>query len=423
MKGPWGWFVGTLARQVRSQVLTAHPRDPVLASWFGGDMTAAGVSVNADSALRVGAVWACVSLIAETIAALPLHVHKREGEISSKATNHPLYPLLHDQPTAAMTSFEWREMLVTHTALRGDSYARIIELNNGRIASLEPLHPDTVTPEWSPGGRVRYRWQPREGGVRILLDDEVLRFPFKMLDGLHSQTPIALHRDTVGMPLAAQRYLAAFYANSAQPKGGLKVPTTINDAAAEALRASWNKRHQGPENAGKIAIFDGGMEWQTIGMSNDDAQYLELQQLSVSDIARIFLVPPHKIGDLSKATFSNIEHQAIEFVTDTLLRWCRRLEQRMNMSLLSQADRKAGFYVSFDLKGLLRGDATARANLYKALFYIGALSPNEIRAAEDLNPIADGDHHYVQGGAIPIDMVEQIALKGQSTTKPEVNDQ
>lgn len=414
-------FLSSIARasvapaEAREKVNPKHPRDPVLASIFGDPDQ---ISVTPETAMKVTAVYACVSLIAETLAGLPKHVYRRERdergrETSAKFTDHPLYPIIHDMPVRGMTSFEWHEAQVSHTALRGDSFARIVLGGDGRVMELPPILPAHIQPFRNERGRIAYRWWPDGvGPMRVLFDDEVLRIPHKMMDGLHSLSPIATHRQTIGNSMLASSYLQSFYRNSAQPKGGLKLPEAINDDAAKTIRESWERRHRGPENAGRIAIFDGGMEWVQIGMNLDDAQYLELQKFGVSDIARIFLVPPHKIGDLSNATFSNIEHQAIEFVVDTILRWVRRIEMRYNAYLLSPSDRAAGVYIAFDLKGLLRGDAKARANFYRALFYIGAMSPNEIRAAEDMNPHQDGDGYYVQGATTPIDALDRATGVG-----------
>jgi HK97 family phage portal protein len=394
--------------EARELVDPKRPRDPAIAALFADPSS---MAVTPDSAMKVTAVYASVSLIAETPAALPLHVYRttQSGDVegateSAKATDHPLYAVLHDMPSPGLTSFEWRELMFTHTALRGDSYARIVQNGAGEIVELPPILPDHIRPERNRLGRVQYRWWPDGSGPsRILFDDEVLRLPYKMLDGLHSLSVIATHRLTIGNALQASSMLSSFYKNSAQPKGALVSQEPLNDEAAKAMRESWERRHQGPENAHRVAIFDGGLKWEQIGMTMDDAQYIQLQEFSVADIARIFLVPPHKIGDLSNATFSNIEHQAIAFVTDTLLRWVRRAEMRYNAYLLSKAERKAGYFIAFDLKGLLRGDAASRAAFYRALFYIGAMNPNEIRAAEDMNPYNGGGNFYVQGATLPID--------------------
>lgn len=405
-----------LGLERRETVNLGHPRDPVLRAWFVGNTDETGETVTPESALSVTGVYAAVSLIAETIAALPLHVYRAGSDRAStaKAYEHPLYPVVHDMAKPGLTAFEFLEGSVSNVCLRGDAFSRIDLDGRGRVVALEPMLPDAVQVLRTPSGGVAYKWRERADRTVLLRDDQVLRIPYKMLDGLKSTTPIEVHRNTIGLAIASRRYLNSFYRNAAQPKGAIKLPTSLSDEAVNTLRAAWERRHQGPENAGRLAILDGGMEWQAIGMSMEDAQYVQLSGLSLGDIARIFRVPPHKIGDLSKATFSNIEHQAIEFVTDLVLPWCRRIESRMTAYLLSDADRQQGYYVAFDLKGLLRGDAKARGELYRALFNIGAITANEIRGAEDMNPYAGGDVHFVQGALVPVER----ALAGPAAPAP-----
>jgi len=403
------WLSSLFTRATAQPV--GHPRDPVVAAWFGGGTSVAGVHVDADSAMRVNAVYACVSLISEMIASLPLHVYRDAGDgTPAKAKEHKLYRLLHDEPVPGrLTSFEWRETMLTWCLLRGDAYARVTWTGGGTVKELRPMHPNRVTIVPLAGGKVAYDVRHRDGRVERLRDWEMLRIPYKLVEDDECQasmTPVAVHRQTIGMTMASQRYLSAFYANSASPKGGLKIPNVIGDEAAQKIRDSWERRHQGPENAGKLAILDGGVEWTPLGMTMDDAQYVDLQKLSLEDIARIFLVPGHKIGIMTASTNNNIEHQAIQFVTDTLNRWCKRIEQRMNMTLLSQLDRAAGYSIGFDLKGLMAGDSQARANFYKALFYLGALSPNEIRNLEGFSSYAGGERFFVQGASVPMDRID-----------------
>jgi HK97 family phage portal protein len=387
----------------RAAVNPKHPRDPALLSIFGDH---SGVTVTPDSAMRVTAVWACVSLLSETLAALPIHVYRRKNQVAAKAKNHPLYDILVHSPYSGMTSFEWREMMVSNVALRGDFYARIKTSNSGRITGLEPVMPGHILPRRNKSGAVVYDWRPDGvGPARVLFDDEVFRLPYKMLDGIHSMSPIETHRRTIGNAMRSGQFIEKFYKNSATPNGAIISPEPMGEKAAKAIRDSWERRHQGPENFGKVAILDGGLDWKQFGMTMADAQYLEMSEFSIGDIARIYLIPPHKIGELSKATFSNIEQQSISFVVDTLLSWVKRIEGRANAYLLTPADRLAGYYVGLDLKGLLRGDSAARANLYRTLFYVAAMTPNEIRAAEDLNPYEGGDGYFVQGATVPVGQV------------------
>lgn len=407
------------APEVRDKVNPKHPRDPALATMFGDG---SGVSVSPESAMRVTAVYACVALISETLAGLPLHVYRRTGDSRERATDHPLYRLIHDSPSEDMTSFEFWEMQISHVCLRGDAYSIKNFRGDGSVRSLQPVLPYQIRPFVSErNGRVMFSYQPMGGGKqRIFFPHEILRIPHKMMDGVNSLSPVQVHKTTIGNAMMSARYLKSFYENSATPKGALMFSELLSNEAAAAARRSFEERHQGPENSGRVGIFDGGMKWEPIGMTMDDAQYIDLQEFSVSDIARIYLVPPHKIGDLSKATFSNIEQQSISFVVDTVLRWVRRIESRLNMSLLSEADRAMGNYIAYDMKGLLRGDSAARGNFYRALFYIGAISPNEIRAAEDMNPYEGGGEYYVQGATTPIAALD--ALTGAGAPKGGLDD-
>lgn len=402
----------------RSSVNPLHPRDPALAAIMGlGQVSSSGAAVTPDSALRVAAVYACVRVLSQAVAQVPLHVYRRTANGGSeRATDHPLYDLLHVRPNDWQTSFEWREASVAHCALRGDAYSRIVVGRSGRIEALVPLNPDRVWPFLATNGRVAFRYAAPDGSTEYLLDTEVLRLPSLSFDPAgRSLSPVALHRDTIGNSMTSTEYQGRLWNNSAVPKGGLKTPAMLSDEAIKALRKNWNDRHSGAENAGQIAILHGGLEWVNIGMTHDDAQYVELMGLSVSDIARIFGVQPHKIGDLSKATFSNIEQQSIEFVTDTLRPWVRRWEDRMNVSLLTPAERRS-MKIEFDLNGLLRGDSQARSALYRVLFAIGALTPNDARRLEGLDPLAGdaAEKSYVQINMAPLDALLDVLMKNDT---------
>ena len=402
-----------------SSLALEHPRDPVLSAMFGaGAATAAGISITPESAQRISAVYACVRVLAESIAAQPLVVWKRKPGGKERDPGHPLWDLLHTRPNRRQTSFEWRETMVGHTALRGDAYSEIVPRNDGTIAELLPLHPDRTRPFLAPDGRVAYAHSPLKGGQRVLLADEVLRLPSWSDDGVTSKSIVSAHRETFGHAVALQQYGSRLFGNGAAPRGGIVVPgAALDDEAAKALRESWERRHGGVENAHRVAILDGGMEWQNIGLSNEDAEYLGLRKFSVEDIARIFKVPPHKIGHLERSTNNNIEHQAIEFVVDTLVPWIVRYEQRLNEGLLSEAGRQTHF-IGFELKGLMRGDSKTRAAFYKALWQMGALSQNDIRRAEDMDEIPGGDVFYVPLNMAPTSDATQI-LMAKGFTAPD----
>lgn len=397
----------------RSTVNQTHPRDPVLAQWFGG-----GTSVTAEAAIGIPAVYACVNVLSESLASLPLSVWKIDGEERTEAKDHALHTILTGRPCPHMTGVEWLEWVVSSTALRGDAFVEIVTNGRGEVTALIPIDFMMVAPEMQPGGAMRYRVAGDK--TRILQDDEVFRLPWKVRADGSSMSPIGVHRESFALSLASRKYQLSLLENGASPKGAIKIPTALSDEAAEVLVRSWEKRHRGSENAGRVGIFDGGMEWMSIGMSNEDAQFAELAKLTLRDVARIFRIQPHKIGDLENATFSNIEHQSIEFVTDTLLPWVRRIEARAEGWLLSNADRLQ-YSVEFNLRGLLRGDAKARAELYKSLFYSGAITSNEIRRMEGMNPRAEGDRTYVQTGTSPVDLIDQV-LAGDTPASDDQQD-
>lgn len=389
--------------QKRSTVDLAHPRDPVLRDFFAGGMQN-GAPTTERGAMSDSAVHACVNILSETIGAMPLHLYRRDDDRRELAEQHPAYRLVNRQPNDFMTALEWREWLVQGVALRGDAFTEVEQRGDGKPSALVPLMFDHVTPRRS-GGAMRYEYRPPSGRGRILDPSQCLRVPHKLQADGSSLSPLQLHARTFALSRAGLDHQASVYQNGAAPKGAIKVPTHLSDEAVASLRASWERRHKGPENAGRMAILDGGLEWQSIGVPNKDLQFIEMMQLTRGDIARIYRVPPHKIGDLDRATFSNIEHQSIEFVTDTILPWARRIENRLDMTLLSDAEQRRYFF-AFDLRGLLRGDSKARAEYYRSLFYLGSISPNEIRRIEGMDPIAGGDAYYLQGATIKSDALD-----------------
>lgn len=397
---------------LRALKIVTPPRDPVLAKWWGADSrTATGVNVNADTAMEAPTVYACVRVISETIASLPVHVYRKKADGSKeRAYDHPLYRLLHDAPNRFMTRYEWMETKVAHVLLRGNAYDEIVTDNSGRITALQPLHPDRVMPFLAPNGDVSYRYSPPQGEAAILLANEVYHQPGGGFDGLKGQSLISLHRETVGLAIAAQEYASRFFGNNAIPKGGLELPSQISDEAEKKLLEAWDRKHRGLDNAHRPAIFPPGMKWVSLGMTNEDAQYLETRKFQVAEIARIFRVPPHKIGDLEKATFSNIEHQAIEFVTDTILPWVTRIEQRLNATLLMENERDQ-YYIGFVIDGLLRGDIKSRYEAYAIGRQWGWLSANDIRSREDLSAIDGGEIYLAPLNMAPQERVMDVLLR------------
>ena len=370
--------------------------------------TAAGKNVNERSAMQLTAVYACVRILAEGIAGLPLHLYKcgKNGS-REKAVDHPLYFLLHDEPNPEMTSFVFRETLMTHLLLYGNCYCQIIRDGRGQVTALYPLMPNQMSVDRDEKGQLYYTYlrsgeeaDTMKKGTVYLLPEDVLHIPALGFDGLVGYSPIAMAKNSIGVGLACEEYGAKFFANGAAPSGVLEHPGTIKDITR--LRESWNAIYGGSKNAGKVAILEEGMHYSPISISPNEAQFLETRKFQVDEIARIFHVPPHMIGDLDRSTFSNIEQQSLEFVKYTLNPWVCRWEQVLTRSLLSPKEKRE-YSIKFNVDGLLRGDYQSRMNGYAVGRQNGWMSANDIRELENLDRISaeqGGDLYLVNGNMI-----------------------
>ena len=356
--------------------------------------TASGKTVNEVSAMQNAAVYACVRILAESIASLPLHVYEYRNGGKERAPNHALFYLLHDAPNTEMTSFVFRETLMAHLLLWGNAYAQIIRDGAGRVACLYPLLPSKMTVERGDDNRLWYNYtagndaNPNLPPTQVKFRrEDILHIVGLGFDGLIGYSPIAMAKNAIGLSIACESFGNNFFANGARPSGILKTPTLIKDP--EKLRESWQSMYGG-ENAGKVAILEEGMTYESISIPPEDAQFLETRKFQIAEIARIFRVPPHLIGDLDRATFSNIENQSLEFVKYTLNPWVVRWEQALCKSLLSPSE-KIRYFIKFNVDGLMRGDYQSRMQGYATARQNGWLSANDIRELEDLNPISDAD--------------------------------
>ena len=370
------------------------------AFYFGS--SGAGKSVTARSAIQVSAVYACVRVIAETVASLPLHVYENTDSGSAKALGHPLYRLLHDEPNAEMTSFVMREVMLSHLLLWGNSYSQIIRSGRNDIVGLYPLLPDRMEVDRNSTGALIYTYTTTEGRTVRLAPEEVLHIPGLGFDGVMGYSPIALEKSAIGLGIAAEEYGSKFFANGATPAGVLTHPNTVKNP--KALRESWNAAYGGSANANRVAILEEGLRFERISMPNNEAQFLETRKFQVSEICRIFRVPPHLVGDLEHATFSNIEHQSISFGVHTIRPWLVRIEQSMNRALFSDKE-KGRFFTRINMDGLMRGAYKERMEGYAIARQNGWMSANDIRDLENLNPLSDadgGNAYLVNGNMIPI---------------------
>ncbi len=378
-------------------------------SFFMGGSTS-GKRVNERSAMQMTAVYSCVRILSEAIASLPLHLYRyNEDGGKEKAIDHPLYFLLHDEPNPEMTSFVFRETLMTHLLLWGNAYAQIIRNGKGEVVALYPLMPDRMTVDRDGNGHLYYEYQTSsddaptmKGCTVILRPSDVLHIPGLGFDGLVGYSPIAMAKNAIGMAIACEEYGAKFFANGANPSGVLEHPGTLKNPAK--VRDSWSAAFGGSSNAHKVAVLEEGLKYTPISISPNEAQFLETRKFQIDEIARIFRVPPHMVGDLEKSSFSNIEQQSLEFVKYTLDPWVSRWEQAMIRSLLSQTE-KPTYFLKFNVDGLLRGDYQSRMNGYATARQNGWMNANDIRELENLDriPAEDGgDLYLINGNMLPL---------------------
>lgn len=376
--------------------------------YMGG--TTSGKAVTERSAMQMTAVYSCVRILAEAIAGLPIHLYKYKPDGGKeKAIDHPLYLLLHDEPNPEMSSFVFRETLMTHLLLWGNAYAQVIRNGRNEVVALYPLMPNKMTVDRDEHGQLYYEYQRSndeaptlKGSTVVLKPTDVLHIPGLGFDGLVGYSPIAMAKNAIGMAIACEEYGAKFFANGAAPGGVLEHPGTIKDP--QRVRESWQSTFGGSGNSNKIAVLEEGMKYTPIGISPEQAQFLETRKFQINEIARIFRVPPHMVGDLEKSSFSNIEQQSLEFVKYTLDPWVIRWEQSIQRTLLTPEEKKS-YYVKFNVEGLLRGDYQSRMNGYAIGRQNGWMSANDIRELENLDRIPDeegGDLYLINGNMLPM---------------------
>ena len=393
--------------QVRSRAGPTNRTSGSAYSFFLGTATS-GKRVNERSAMQMTAVYSCVRILSEAVASLPVHIYKyNDSGGKEKALDHPLYFLLHDEPNPEMTSFVFRETLMSHLLIWGNAYAQIIRDGAGRVLGLYPLLPDKMEVQRDDRGNIYYVYSRNSdenpmfkeyGNIKLKAED-VLHIPGLGFDGLIGYSPIAMAKNAVGMTLACEEYGASFFANGANPGGVLEHPGVLKDPSK--VRESWNSVYRGVSNAHKIAVLEEGMKYQQIGIPPEEAQFLETRKFQINEIARLYRIPPHMVGDLDKSSFSNIEQQSLEFVKYTLDPWVIRWEQSLQKSLLLPGE-KGKYFIKLNVDGLLRGDYQSRMNGYAVGRQNGWFSANDIREMENMNPIPDeeGGNLYLVNGAM-----------------------
>ena len=385
-----------------------------------------GEKVDEQSAMQISTVYACVRLLAETVAALPLHLYRYtdDGKGKESAFEHPLYRILYRQPNDEMSSFIWRETMMTHLLLWGNAYSQIIRDGRNNVLGLYPLLPENVEVDRDEQGQLYYIYHaytdevPGEQNQDIYFrKDEILHIPGLGFNGLVGFSPIAMMKNSLGTTLAVEKYGASFFKNGAQPSGVLEHPGVLKDP--QKIRDNWTAVYGGPNNAHRVAVLEEGMAYKAISLPPEDSQFLSTRQFGVEEICRIFRVPPHMVQSLEHATFSNIEHQSIDFVVHTLTPWLVRFEQAIIKDLLLEEEQDV-LFPKFNVDGLLRGDYQSRMNGYATGISNGFLSPNDIHRLEnmDLIPAEEGgDDYYLNGGYVKLRDAGKFAQAKQAAVE------
>lgn len=402
-------FVTSLMMHVRGLTLDDPSNWPV--EFLQGE-----AAVTPDSALQIGAALACTRVVAESVMMLPLEMRAREGRGTRRATELPLFSMLHDLPNPEMTAAEFRMTLQGHLVTWGNAYAQKVPDRSGRWIELWPLAPNRMRALRAPDGTLVYEYREVSGQQRVFRAQEIMHVRGLGFDGLTGYSMIALARRTFSRKLSMEQFEAAFWANGAQPGSVLKHPTTLSDKAYKRLLESWENRHMGPRNANRVAILEEGLDVASIGIPQSDAQFLESQKMTRTEIAGLFRVPSHMINDLDRATWSNVEQMGIEFVTFALLPWLVLWEQAISRDMLTPPERTR-YYAKHKIQALMRGDNPSRSAFYTAGLQWGWLSINDVRELEDMNPVQNGDTYFVPLNMAPLDQaVKGVQLAASATT-------
>lgn len=397
--------------------------------YMGGSTS--GKQVTERSAMQMTAVYSCVRILSEAVAGLPLHLYRyKEGGGKEKAIDLPLYRLLHDEPNPEMSSFVFRETLMTHLLLWGNAYAQIIRNGKGEVIALYPLMPNKMRVDRDENGNLYYEYVHSSDEADTMKNTTVRLTPYNVLhipglgfDGLVGYSPIAMAKNAIGMAIACEEYGAKFFANGAAPSGVLEHPGVIKDP--QKVREAWQSQFGGSQNANKIAVLEEGMKYTPISISPDQAQFLETRKFQINEIARIFRVPPHMVGDLEKSSFSNIEQQSLEFVKYTLDPWVMRWEQSLSRALFTEEEKKTLFF-KFNVEGLLRGDYQSRMNGYATARQNGWMSANDIRELENMDKIPaeqGGDLYLINGSMLPMQNAGAYANKESNKEETEQDEE
>jgi HK97 family phage portal protein len=361
--------------------------------WASSNRNPSGVKVDAETALRSTVVLACIRVLSTSVAGLPLHLYRRlPGGGKEVAREHPLYRILHTQPNSWQTSFEWREQMMLHLLSHGFALDEKV-YSGGAISEIVPLHPSRVKTEQLENNRLRYTYREASGSSTVYTQDAVMSVRGMSDDGVNGMSTIELARDAIGLARACEIHGATFFGSGARPGVILSTDQMLSPEAAENTRNQWERAHRGADRSHRTAVLQGGLKVNELGGNNQESQFLEARRFQVEEVCRLFGVPPHLVGDLTRSSFSNIEQQSLDFLTNGLMPYLRRIESSIARDLLEGDDE---YFAEFDTRGVLRADAAGRSSYYNTMWNLGVLSVNEIRSLENLNPVESGDVRFVQ---------------------------
>jgi HK97 family phage portal protein len=411
-------IIGRLERSIRNDLSLSDPKawKPSLWNLYGAQ-SPSGENVTEHTALTYSAVFNAISLISGTIGALPLHLMQRKEKSKRIADDRVMYHVMHDSANQYMTAMALRECLTAHILAWGNGYAEIVRNGYGELIALWPITPNRVTPVMV-DLQLKYRIRMPDGQDIVLPREKVLHVPGLGFDGFLGYSVVSMARKSIGLGMAMETFGSRFFGEGTHPGVIVEHPNKLSPEAHSNLKKSLSETYSGLGNSHRLMLLEEGMKFQKIVIDPKDSQFLESRQFNIPEIARWFNLPPHKLKDLTRSSFSNIESEQISFVTDSILPWLVRLEQNFNSQLLSESDRqysgRGRLYYKHSVEGLLRADAASRGSYYREMFNIGAMSINEIREKEDMDPFEGGDIHLV-----PMNMTSlENAGKAQETAKP-----
>lgn len=417
------WHIGKQIKRGAKKIVNLSLTDPKAwdrSLWnLYGAQSQSGETVNEETALTYSAFWNAITLIAGPLGSLPLHLMRLQGKNKQYATKNSLYDVLHTKFNPYMTAMAGRECLAAHALTWGNGYAEIVRNGYGRIIELWPIAPNRVMPKMDQGELV-YEVRLPDGQMKIFKRDKILHVPGIGFDGFSGYSVVAMARKSIGLGMAMETFGSRFFGHGTHPTGVVTHPNQIKDIGT--MRKALNTTYAGLDKSHRLMLLEEGMTYKEIGIPPEDAQFLESREFQITDMARWMNLPVHKLKEMSKSSFNNIESENASYVVDSLLPWFVRFEQSYNMQLLSAREIKEGHYFKHNFEGLLRANAKDRAEFYKIMVGNGFMTPNEVRAKEDMNPSADPlmDEHWMPTGLIPVSKFDDYLSKNQGdTVKPQ----